>query len=460
MLFRSKLSVKPASMSPRTICSAGRRVWMSALPSDGPTIASISTACTACLKKEMRGVPIWAASDLPSASISAKNTSPVNRMAKARRGRAAVADRLDLGTGMHRFIPVLAAAEGFRVTEIKVHHRPRVRGRSKYGAARFFAGLYDLSRVSLRTAGSGGLGRRPRSESRVRLRQGIYALLATLAAGAVLGRIGSVASVDKLALEQRLVNDTVAKAVAAGLPADAAAIRDRITSEKRLLRPFLSANDRSRWLTIRALVERGEFAIDELVVEPGWDTIDAVAHPDSSGRLRLYSSKPPLLSVLCAGPYWLLARATGWTLGDHPFEMGRLLMVLYGLVPLLVTIFFTCRFIDRIGTTDWGRIYAAAIIACGTFLTTFAVVLTNHLPAAACTAASGWLLYRIRCDGLRSWAAFAAAGLTAALAAAFDLPALAWCAAVLGLLAAADLDRKSTRLNSSHEWISRMPSSA
>ena len=27
-------------------------------------------------------------------------------------------------------------------------------------------------------------------------------------------------------------------------------------------------------------------------------------------------------------------------------------------------------------------------------------------------------------------------------------------------LAGVDLDRKSTRLNSSHEWISRMPSSA
>jgi glycosyltransferase involved in cell wall biosynthesis len=355
--------------------------------------------------------------------------------------RAEVADRLDLGTGMHRFIPVLAAAEGFRVTEMKVHHRPRVRGHSKYGAARFFAGLYDLARVALRVRAGGASGLRPRGESRARLRHSIYALLAALAAGAVLGRIGAVASVDRLALEQRLVNDAVAKAVAAGLPADAAAIRDRIAREQRLLRPFLSANDRSRWLTIRALVERGGFAIDDLVVEPGWDTIDAVVHPDASGRMRLYSSKPPLLSVLCAGPYWLLARATGWTLGDHPFEMGRLLMVLYGLVPLLVTIFFTCRLVDRIGTTDWGRIYGAALIAFGTFLTTFAVVLTNHLPAAACTAASGWLLYRIRCDGLRSWAAFAAGGGTAALAAAFDLPALAWCGAVLALLAAADLRR-------------------
>ena len=29
-----------------------------------------------------------------------------------------------------------------------------------------------------------------------------------------------------------------------------------------------------------------------------------------------------------------------------------------------------------------------------------------------------------------------------------------------GIVDLADIDRKSTRLNSSHEWISRMPSSA
>jgi glycosyltransferase involved in cell wall biosynthesis len=355
--------------------------------------------------------------------------------------RSEVSRRIPLGEGMHRFIPVLAAAEGFRVVEVPVHHRRRTRGHSKYGVSRFFTGLLDLFRVVVGVRGRGRIAPSARRESRPRLRRSIYALLATLAVGAVLGRIGAVASIDKISLEKRLVTDAIAKATAAGLPVDAAAIRAGIEREKRLLRPFLSANDRSRWLTIRALVERGEFPIDGLVVEPGWDTIDAVVHPDASGRPRLYSSKPPLLSVLCAGPYWLLTKLTGWTLGDHPFEMGRMLMVVYGILPLLATIAFACRLIDAVGTTDWGRLWAAAVIACGTFLTTFSVVLTNHLPAAACAAASGWLLHRIRCDGVRGWAAFAAAGLTAALTAAFELPALAWCVAVLALLAAADLRR-------------------
>ena len=356
--------------------------------------------------------------------------------------RREVVEGLALDTGMHRFIPVLAAARGFRAIEMPVHHRPRVHGRSKYGVTRFFAGLADLLRVAARVRGRGRLAAGPvHRMSRGRLRRSVYALFAMLMAGAVLGRIGSVASVDKLTLEKRLVADAVAAATAAGQPADSAAIRARIEREKRLLRPFLSGNDRSRWLTIRALVERGTFAIDELVGEPGWDTIDAVAHRDASGRMRLYSSKPPLLSVLGAGPYWLLTRATGWTLGDHPFELGRVLLVLYGLGPLLVVVFFTCRLVEATGATDWGRLWAAALVTGGTLLTTFAVVFTNHLPAAACTAASAWYLRRIRCDGARSRWTFAAAGFAAALAAAFELPALAWCAAVLALLATADIRR-------------------
>jgi hypothetical protein len=347
--------------------------------------------------------------------------------------RAEVAGCLPLADDMHRFIPVFAAKEGYRVVETPVHHRPRTRGVSKYGPARFVRGFLDLVRVATIVRAGGRMPRRPaRSESRGRVRRGVYTLLALVALAGVLGRIGAVASVDRLALEQRLVSDAVGAA---------AAIRRRIEEQKRLVRPFLSANDRSRWLTVRALVEKGSFVIDELVTEPGWDTIDAVAHPDASGRLRLYSSKPPLLSVLVAGPYWALHRLTGWTLGDHPFELGRILMVLIGLVPLAMTIAFTSRMVERIGTTDWGRIWAVALVACGTLLTTFAVVFTNHVPAAACTAVSGWLVVRVLQDGARSWRMFAAAGLAAALAAACELPALAWLAAVLLLLATVDLRR-------------------
>jgi glycosyltransferase involved in cell wall biosynthesis len=48
---------------------------------------------------------------------------------------------------LHRFVPVLAHARGFRVGEIEVNHRPRRFGTSKYGVARFVKGLLDLLTV-------------------------------------------------------------------------------------------------------------------------------------------------------------------------------------------------------------------------------------------------------------------------------------------------------------------------
>jgi glycosyltransferase involved in cell wall biosynthesis len=52
---------------------------------------------------------------------------------------------------LHRFIPVLAHARGFRVGEVEVRHRPRKHGTSKYGASRFFKGFLDLVTVRFLT---------------------------------------------------------------------------------------------------------------------------------------------------------------------------------------------------------------------------------------------------------------------------------------------------------------------
>jgi hypothetical protein len=50
---------------------------------------------------------------------------------------------------MHRFLPVLAAAQGYRVGELAVRHHPRRHGRSKYGVRRMLSGACDLLTVML-----------------------------------------------------------------------------------------------------------------------------------------------------------------------------------------------------------------------------------------------------------------------------------------------------------------------
>jgi len=58
---------------------------------------------------------------------------------------------------LHRFVPVLAAAKGFRTGEVVVKHRPRKFGRSKYGLSRLSKGLLDLLTVKFLI----GYGQRP-----------------------------------------------------------------------------------------------------------------------------------------------------------------------------------------------------------------------------------------------------------------------------------------------------------
>ncbi len=52
---------------------------------------------------------------------------------------------------LHRFVPVLAAARGFRVGEVPVVHRARLYGESKYGLWRIPKGLLDLLTVTFIT---------------------------------------------------------------------------------------------------------------------------------------------------------------------------------------------------------------------------------------------------------------------------------------------------------------------
>ena len=71
--------------------------------------------------------------------------------------RREVFDSVKLYGEMHRFVPVLATSNGFRVGEIPVNHRARQHGHSKYGWSRLPKGFLDLLTVSFLT----GYNQRP-----------------------------------------------------------------------------------------------------------------------------------------------------------------------------------------------------------------------------------------------------------------------------------------------------------
>jgi glycosyltransferase involved in cell wall biosynthesis len=64
---------------------------------------------------------------------------------KAYRGECARS--LEVYGELHRFMPVLADQQGWRVTEIPVNHRPRRFGSSRFGLERYLRGALDLVAV-------------------------------------------------------------------------------------------------------------------------------------------------------------------------------------------------------------------------------------------------------------------------------------------------------------------------
>ncbi|HTN77144.1 MAG TPA: hypothetical protein VL096_17915 [Pirellulaceae bacterium] len=234
------------------------------------------------------------------------------------------------------------------------------------------------------------------------LRRSIYALLIVAACAAAAGRILTVASDDGKT-------------------------------------PFLSANDRSRWSTIRALVDEGTFELDKVILRPDgkrdkhWYSIDLVRHRGWDGREHYYSSKPTLTTVLLAGEYWIVQRVLGTTLEEHPLYVGRAMLLLTNIVPLAIYLWLLSRLIERYGSTDWGRLLVLACAAFGTFITTFSVTLNNHTLAAVTALATVYLVLSLWQQATPAWWRFVAAGLLAALTVANELPALA----MLALLALA-----------------------
>ena len=62
-----------------------------------------------------------------------------------------VVDGLRIRGEFHRYIPVLAQSQGFKVAEVAVDHRPRRYGTSKYGSERFVRGFLDVLTVMILT---------------------------------------------------------------------------------------------------------------------------------------------------------------------------------------------------------------------------------------------------------------------------------------------------------------------
>ena len=79
------------------------------------------------------------------------------------------------------------------------------------------------------------------------------------------------------------------------------------------------------------ITEKNKYGDTGIIFEDGWGSVDKVLNPQTQ---EFYSSKPPLLSTVLAGEYWVLQRLFGWTLSDHPWEVVRTILFTVNWLPL------------------------------------------------------------------------------------------------------------------------------
>jgi len=239
--------------------------------------------------------------------------------------------------------------------------------------------------------------------------------------------------------------------------------------------PTFSSNDRARWATVRALVDEGTFVVGRrdrnvmlagavgplgatnvleaatlfeagyrqriakdsnsgIVFEDEWGTVDKVMHPE---RLEFYSTKPPLLSVLVAGEYWLLKKTTGWTLKDQPQLVVRIILITINALPLLLYLGLLARLLERSIAAEWSRFYILTCAAFGTLVTPFLITFNNHTVGTYSATVAIYAVCRLN-EGKRGVWLPLLAGLAAGFTATCDLPGLALAGClflVLGALA-------------------------
>lgn len=294
-------------------------------------------------------------------------------------------------------------------------------------------------------------------------RRQIYWILILISSGLIFGRIIAVDNVNdrafqgfKIAQIDSRMHEKEQRLISEGrdpdrIAAEMAKTENRLIADALRARPTLSANDRSRWCTIRALVEpemrvtrtvdgKEEivwFAIDKVQDELGWDTIDMCKHGfpnDPEKQEFLFSTKPPLLPILMSVPYAILFNASGGEINmyTHPFFIVRLTLILCNLLPIIFCWWLMSKMIEKFGTTDWGRIFAMGTVCFGTFVSTFAVTINNHLPGVFCITIATFAAVKIWFDGELKLRYFALCGFFAMLSVHCEMTALIF-TAMIGL---------------------------
>ena len=191
-----------------------------------------------------------------------------------------------------------------------------------------------------------------------------------------------------------------------------------------LLRPLrhpdprdISDDELGRLATVQSLVEHRSLAIESSEFLP--PKAATIRHGE-----HVFSDQPPALSVLLAGPYWVMRRF-GLTFASNPSLVAYLLTLIGATIPVAAAAGMIYRMGRLFELPRKKRALLGFAVAFGGGLVSYATVLNPHAPAAALLLGACACIIHVaiaRRPGVTSgW--LAVAGMCSAFAAAIDPPA-------------------------------------
>jgi hypothetical protein len=184
--------------------------------------------------------------------------------------------------------------------------------------------------------------------------------------------------------------------------------------------PLQSANDRSRWCTIRSLLEDGSYQIDRVRQIPSWDTIDLIRVDG-----HFYSTKPPLMATWVAGVVKGIQSVTGWTFERDIKAINQATLLVINGLPLVIGLIALAIRLPSLTSNSTTAGFVMLTAAFATLLSPFAASLNNHSAAAfgVAVAIFCWLRPELPATIPGRWLWFAIWGFACGWAVCHDLPA-------------------------------------
>jgi len=178
--------------------------------------------------------------------------------------------------------------------------------------------------------------------------------------------------------------------------------------------PLVTMNTASRLATIDSLVHRGTYRIED---SRYFFTIDKSCFDG-----RFYSSKPPLLSTVLAGPYWVWNRLTGLSFDKAEPAAVKFISIVGAGIPHLILLLYFYRCLLLWTEDRAGRVLGMLALSFGYLGLAYIGGVNNHTPGAAALCAAFYYTLRIRLGQARGDGDWLLAGATTALVPLLELP--------------------------------------